>query len=200
MCDLAENIILKERRDLAIIGYDKPIIIFDKDGLKLDVSNQWGELVIHLELDNIDVMSTKIGEHLSIIEDIKQCPQDARVLVAGLGFGLNLLYLAESKKTKEVIVCEIDQRVLDKFSVPIADYLHKNYPDFNFIIVKGDVYEEITKHGLFDWVYIDLINGVDQKFYGLANSVLTRNGKQTHFKDVTLDSSSKEQTYGKFIY
>lgn len=195
-----ENIILKERRDLAIIGFDKPIIVYDKDGLKLDVSNQSGELVIHLELDNIDVMSTKIGEHLSIIEDIKQCPQDARVFVGGLGFGLNLLYLAESHKTTEVVVCEIDQRVLDKLGVSITDYLRKTYPDFNFKIVKGDVYEEITKHGLFDWIYIDLINGVEQKFYDLANSVLTRNGKQTYFKDITLDSSSKEQTYGKFIH
>lgn len=183
---MAENIILKERRDLKIIGYDKPIVIFDKDGLKLFSIFENNKYQIRLFLDNEPVMSNRLTEHLSMQKAVGECPENARTFIGGLGFGLILLYLAEAKKAKEVIVCEIDQRVLDVFSLPITNYLKENYPDFNFKIIKGDAYEEIIKNGLFDWIYMDLSKMPDLEIEKLSIPFLTKNGRYSSFQEVII--------------
>lgn len=179
---MAENIILKERRDLSIIGYDRPISLYSDNGLEVEVVKQDNELSIHLIIDSVDVMSTKTREHLSIKKDVEECPNGARVFIAGLGFGIALLYLAESKKSKEVLIVEIDDRVIKKFAPSITDYLRKNYPDFNFKIIKGDANIEVLKNGLFNWVYMDLTFRVSDDLQQVINTILLPEGKQTHWQ------------------
>lgn len=176
-----DNTILQERRDLQIIGCHNVVPIYSDNGLVLQISVECGELVYQLFIDEKEVMTTKIFEHSQMKNAVEECPENARVFIGGLGFGLILLYLAESKKAKEVIMCEIDQRVIDKFGGTITNYLKENYPDFNLKIIKGDTYEEIKNHGLFDWIYFDLSDLDNGLFTEAAKTRLTLGGKQTHF-------------------
>jgi len=183
---MTDNRIFKERRDLSIIGWDKTVSLYSDNGLELEVACMGSELVVHLIIDGQDVMSSSRSEHTCMEKAVAKCPENARVLVGGLGYGMVLLYLAESKKTKEVIIIEIDDRVLKLFENPISSYLKNNYPDFTFKIIKGDIHEEMNKHGLFDWVYTDITEGMPPKLRESALKALTPNGIFTDFYETTL--------------
>lgn len=86
---------------------------------------------------------------------IYECP-GGRVFIAGLGVGLILLYLAASRKTTEVVVAEISENIIGLIEPIIRPWLAREYPDFKWSIVQGDAFEEVKKHGKFDWIYFDI--------------------------------------------
>ncbi len=136
---------LLSRKDLALIGEPREV-----DGAV--IMNIGGE--IYLTIDDEFVMSTSCAEHWSMEKAMSECPDNSRCFIGGLGLGVILLHLAESGKSIEVIVCEIDKRVIELFP-GLVDYFAINYPAFNVSIIQGDAREEIKKHGRFDWVFFD---------------------------------------------
>jgi len=145
------------------------------NGIKLKFSITNDRPDIFLFIDGLEVMTTEEKEHKSMKKAIEECPENARVFIGGLGFGLILKYLEQSKKAKEIIVCEIDQRIIDLFEVDIR----KVCP--NFVLIKGDAHEEITKNGLFDWVYMDLSVMPDDVLKHISINYLNKNGIYTEF-------------------
>lgn len=142
--DVASHPIWINRLDLEMIGPPR-----EKDGVRIVSSPHGVDLWIDDQRE--PVMTTADTCHHLMIDSVQECPQDARVFVSGLGLGLVLLYLEYSRKAKEVLVCEIDPRVIwlmrDCVMRTVKTPLR---------IVLGDAADEIKKHGLFDWVYIDL--------------------------------------------
>jgi len=101
-------------------------------------------------------MTTWKGERLCmLLATMYECP-GGRVFIAGLGVGLILLYLAVSRKTTEVIVAEKSEDIIGLIEPIIRPWLAKEYPNFNWSIIHGDAFEEVQKHGRFDWIYFDI--------------------------------------------
>ncbi len=163
----------KDRLDLAILGEAKEL-----NG----VSVQGRENEMELVIDGKSVMTTSLLEHLSMARDVKECPDNARCFIAGLGLGLILLYLAKTGKSKEVVVCEIDKRVIDLLAAPIKQWLMERNPNFNLQILHADAFDKIPELGAFDWVYFDTSTMESEElFKQKAQTVLTKIGKYTAF-------------------
>lgn len=168
--------IRQKRYDLAVIGvgeHDPFGQLVDNNRFVFWLKDVEGEVEASLEIDDFEVMNTTLQEHWSMKESVTLCPEGSRVFIGGLGLGLVLLYLAESKKAKEVVVCEIDERVTSLFAEKILSFLKIKYPEFNVKIVLGDAHEKIKELGLFDWIYMDLIylitNGTEEEFRPYLN-------------------------------
>lgn len=174
--------ILDERLDLELItGSSNPNIgiYYQNDGLTVDIIQKWYGKEARLFIDNINtsIMSTSILEHASMIEAVEQCPKNSKVLIGGLGFALILLYLAESGKSNEIIVCEIDQRVIDF----IKERTMKYFPNNNLSIIRNDIYVELNNDNKYDWIYIDTSIGSPSDIKDLVYQSLTKNGIYTPF-------------------
>ena len=85
-----------------------------------------------------------------------ECPQSARVFIGGLGLGLVLLYLAASKRTTEVIVAETSKDIIRLMKPILHTWLSEHYPNFKWNVIRGDAFEEVKRHGKFDWIFFDV--------------------------------------------
>ncbi|MBA7550627.1 hypothetical protein ES705_43146 [subsurface metagenome] len=156
-----EGKIRSNREDLSLIGFspDMSPLLIVKDGnveLKL-VEGRWGKEV-ELYINNKIAMQTHPGMHSSMRVSVEQCPTNARVYIGGLGLGLVLLYLAHSEKAVEVIVCEKNKHLIKLIANQVIQWFAVNYPDFRITIIKGMAWEEIGKHGKFDWIFYDFLS------------------------------------------
>jgi len=165
----------KHKIEWDLLGYGQDIIENYK-GLTIKIENSNGDINLVLYLDGFEIMSTRKYEHNMAVKCVNDCPENARVFIGGLGLGLVPLYLAESNKTKEVLIVERDNRVLDIIAPKIEKYLAGHYPQFNYKIIEGDAYDEILTNGLFDWIFIDISDGTPSEFFDLSNYALTKNG------------------------
>ncbi len=159
--------IYRGRRELVMLGQPAEL-----NGVELKQVDYGRNLVI----DGKFVMNTSIGEHVSMMMSVKECPNNARVFVGGLGLGILLLYLAYSEKAREVLVCEKDERVISLLGECITNYLVMPIQ-----IVHGDAFEQIKTNGKFDWIYIDLTEGAPLEFEALSKVALTENGVYTPY-------------------
>ncbi len=127
--------------------------VFDKNNVKLTVVGNYVSLVIgeHESMSNNDVMMSLMAA------SVEECPFDARVFVGGLGLGVILHLLTLSRKTSEIVVCEINQTVIDEVFPAVQNYLLERYPGLNLSIIHGDAEVEVTKHGTFDWIFMDYL-------------------------------------------
>ncbi len=133
------------REDLSLLT------TIDREGIKIDVGGNHASLYI----DGISEMDTRKIDHASMFESVQECPNNARALVGGLGLGLILLYLASFERTKEVVVVEVNKRLVNILTEPFATWFASEYPEFKFTIITGDVGEEVVKLGKFDWIFLD---------------------------------------------
>lgn len=175
----------RHRQDLSVIGVSPvdPIgIKTSYDGVELRLIESASEREAQLIIDGNGVMITNVDEHLSAEKAVTKCPHAARAFIGGLGLGLVLLYLALSGKAREIIVIDIDERVIHLFKEQIMRWFDTNYPDFNLVIEEGDAFKEIGKHGKFDWIYIDLTGFHKREFAKLSRPHLTDNGVFTHYE------------------
>ena len=161
--DISRTNVYKDRQDIAMLGKPRKY-----NGVELKETTDDRELII----DNNVIMTTEVKSHFSEFTAAKECPNNSRVFIGGLGLGLILLYLKELKKVNEIIVCEIDGRVIHLLSKQITDYL-----DLPIQIIQGDALKEIKNYGKFDWVCSDF---ADNTSFGiLAKEALTKNGVYT---------------------
>jgi len=170
---ISEFAVYRDRQDLAMLGEQKKY-----NGVELKGTHDGRELIIDSKLPA--VMNTSIEEHFSMLTSAQECPDNARVFIGGLGLGLILLYLNHLGKAKDVVVCEIDDRVIHLLGEQITGYF-----DTPIQIIHGDAFEEIKKHGKFDWVYVDLTEGAPPQFNTLVQPVLTDNGVYTPYNPMT---------------
>lgn len=144
----------------------------------------------YLVLDGRIWMTTHRGEHLDMQNAIDRCPKDARVFVAGLGLGLILLYLARSGKAREVVVIEIDRRVIEAVEQRIRPWLSKHYPEFKWRLIEGDAEKQAQKHGVFDWFFWDIwatpefSEGASERHRDLSRPFLSDRGVVTTWHDL----------------
>ncbi|MBA7473846.1 hypothetical protein ES707_09191 [subsurface metagenome] len=180
-----EGEIRRNRKDLSVLGIslNTPEGVFAEDnGAKIKVVKIKGEKEAELYIDNLLIFPLCPETHIAMRNAIDKCPVGSRVFTSGLGLALVLLYLAQSGKAAEVIICEIDERVIKLVAEQVTHWFANNYPDFNLTIIKGDAYEEIGKHGLFDWIFIDLSDKTPPIFNILAQPALTDRGVYTGYK------------------
>jgi len=137
--------------------------IVNENGVRIFVSRGWADRnyghYVYLIVDKKLWMTTDKDENESIMEAVKECPNNARVFIAGLGLGLVLLHLAKSRKAREVLVVEIEPRVIKYVEPRVRKWLSKHYPDFNWKVICGNALEEVSKHGKFDWIFFDIWSG-----------------------------------------
>lgn len=190
--DLRETGILEEpirsnRKDLSVLGITPdmtPSIIAEANDVVLKlVEGHWGKEV-ELYKDNRRNMNTPPGKHVSMRNSVEQCPANSRVFVGGLGLALTLLYIAESGKATEVIVCEIEKDVIRLLADQVIQWFAVNYPDFQLSIILGDAFVEVSKHGKFDWIFYDLDQILLDTQIADAKSALTVDGVFTNRRDL----------------
>lgn len=143
-----------------------------RDGLEIITQG----LSTSMYLDGKGIMDS--GDMSRMVASVKKCPKDSRVFIGGLGLGMILLPLAISRKAKEVIVCEIDNRVIDFIGPRVKAWFKKRYPDFNFTIIQGDATKEVANHGKFDWIFIDFNEATPKELY---TPYLTEKGEYTNW-------------------
>jgi len=140
-------------------------VVIYQNGVKIFISRGWRDKneghYVYLCVDGRLWMTTDGEETESMELAVKQCPENARVYIAGLGLGLILLKLAQSKKSKEVLVVERDQRVIDIVEPKIRKWFKVHYPEFNWKVICGDATSEIEKHGKWDWIFFDIWSDAD---------------------------------------
>lgn len=176
---ILEGTIRVNREDLSLIGLTSdmsPSLISEDNDMKLNlVEDHWGKEA-ELYIDDIKITSTDPRNHESMRLSVEQCPTNARVYVGGLGLGLVLLYLYHSGKTVEVVVCERNKHLIKLLANQIIQWSIANYPDFQLTIIKGMVFEEMSKHGKFDWIFCDLLSEthlIDAKLSLTARGIAT---------------------------
>lgn len=174
--DIANMEPRRSRNDLAILGDAGSL-----DGVEVKRMNVRGEMEALLLINEQEAMMTIWEEHLSMHKSVSQCPDTARCFIAGLGLGLVLLCLAETGKAKEVIVCEIESRVVSLLTKQITSWLTEHYPDFNCRVIEGDAFTEVFNHGKFDWVFFDVVDRRERsrEFRLQLQSVLSKEGMYT---------------------
>jgi len=90
---------------------------------------------------------------------MKECPENSRVFIAGLGLGLILLVLAKSKKAFSTLVVEKERRVIKHIEPRLQYWFDKFYPDFRWHVVEEDAYSYI-RHAdpniKFGWMFWDI--------------------------------------------
>ena len=155
------------RKDLEMLGQPA-----SNNGVEIRQVGVERELVI----DGLVVMATYPRDHATMMASVDQCPSNARVFIGGLGFGLVVLYLAESHKAKSVVVYEVDQRVIDLIEPRMTRYLTENYPTFNCRVVGGDATKEVSHLDKFDWIFFDLLEELDSNTLENIGLALSPNG------------------------
>lgn len=159
------------------------LIPVDSDGLKLVIQDS----VAYLVIDGKEVMSSSPSAVSDMISDVNYCPEKAKVFIGGLGLGIILLALSRFHRPVEVVVCEIDSRVIDAVSLSVIEYFSEHYPLFNLKIIEGDAAVEISKLGRFDWIYEDFLKEQTKTEYNSTElkaiflSHLTARGVYTSF-------------------
>lgn len=162
------NSIYKTREDITLIGQPKSY-----QGAEINTTADG----ISLQLEGIDVMNTTIEEHISMVHSVSECPDRARVFLAGLGLGLVLLYLRNSGKPVEIIICEKDERVIELIGQKVLDY----FAPLPITIIHGDAFQAIKENGKFDWAFFDT---GDKQQYGLTlDNVLNAGGIYTNWEE-----------------
>ncbi len=159
--------------------FEDETILVDRDGLKLSVQGYTVRLVV----DGIQEMIIDEYNVSIMVRAVEECPGEARVFTGGLGLGLFLLPLLYSHKATEIIICEIDRRVIDTVAPLVQEWVEERYPDFALSIIEGDVSEELSKHGKFDWMFIDTSNVDRDDLRSRAPLYLTDRGKYTHSQE-----------------
>lgn len=157
-----DNPVYKSRADLTMLGKQAFF-----QGVELKDTEYGKDLIIDGKL----VMTTTLREHISMMLSVQECPQNARVFIGGLGLGIVLLYLVQSGKVREALVCEKDERVISLLGERIS-----NYFDMPIQIIQGDAFSKIKELGRFDWIYIDLTSGAPPEFDEIVRPVLTKTG------------------------
>jgi len=151
-----------EEIDAASIG---KFIVEHRNGTKMFVSRGWvppdeGHYVYLTTNGRVWMTSCK-EERDSILWSVDQCPEDAEVFIAGLGLGIVLLYLAKSRKAKNVIVAEYNPDVIAIVEPRVRRWLDKRFPEFTWEVVYNDAIIEIQRRGLFDWIFFDIWKNVN---------------------------------------
>ncbi|VVB54572.1 Uncharacterised protein [uncultured archaeon] len=169
---------------------DKARTVVHERGVKIFISRgftrpEHGHYV-YLFVDRKLWMCTDPEERASMDRAVKNCSEDARVYIAGLGLGQVLLALARTGKAKEVIVVEREQRVIDIVEPIVRRWMSAHYPAFNWKVVQGDAVKEVGNHGKFDWIFFDIWSDGDasnkdepnpQEVKSRAEKSVTVNGK-----------------------
>ena len=136
-----------------------PSTLYRKDGLILHIDKDPdypADICAYLVKEGVVWMTTHRGERWDMMRAVNECPENARAFVGGLGLGLVLLYLAESGKTKDVLVAELDDRVIEVILPRITPWLKERYPDFKWKVLQGDAHKLIEVSGTFDWIFWDI--------------------------------------------
>jgi len=178
-------------------------VVVNRNGIKILVSRGWqppeyGHYV-YLCVDKKLWMTTDFQERTSMKLSVKQCPLNARVFIGGLGLGLVLLYLAKSRKTREVIVVEREPRVIKEVEPRVRKWLTVHYPSFQWKVICGDALEEVTKHGKFDWIFFDIWSNktprrdepTEKEVKIRAKPYLSRRGKLTLWTEVAREMENR---------
>ena len=132
-------------------------------------------------------MSNILEEHKSMYNAAKKCSKHGRALTAGLGLGLVILYLAKMRKPKEIVVIEKEKRLVEVLQDKLIQWFSTYYPQVSIKIIVGDIYDEITKHGTFDWIYLDLIDSpISEELHKNAKKQLNKHGVYLHQGDLDL--------------
>lgn len=154
-------------------------------------------------------MTTDKEEHQSMIVAMQSCPQNAKVFIGGLGLGLILLYLAKSNNTKEVLVAEISQKVIDAIEPRLRLWFNEYYPSFKWQVIRGDALEEVKKHGKFDWIFFDIWSNPHQTYKDqpkeeeikkIARPYLTKHGKLTLWTEIIQKMREKRNPQLEKLY
>lgn len=151
-----------------VMGSREPVageeVLVNKNGLKLVVQGLYTRLLVDGKL-NMGANAITFSVMVRAVED---CPKDARVFIGGLGLGLVLFPLAQTYRSREVIVCEKDGRVIDAIAPRVLSYFAKYYPNFNLQIVQGDAGVEVGNYGKFDWIFSDILYGDERDDYSAS--------------------------------
>lgn len=143
-------------------------------------------------LGSADIPDRDFFRFPRMIRAVDECPSGARTFIGGLGLGLVLLALAHHRKANEIIVCEKDPTNVSEFASPILNYFADKYPGISLQIIQGDVAVEVTKHGSFDWILMDLHHEdyTEDELMALSIPYLTEDGKYTCGESSALDGSA----------
>jgi hypothetical protein len=131
-------------------------------------------------------MDTVYEERQSMKGAVAWCPENARIFIGGLGLGLILLYLAKTRKAREVVVCEIDSDVIQLVKPKLRKWFSKHYPEFNWKVIHGDALIEVLYGEPYDWIFMDIWKHADSSSYDLmqkaeevAKQNISENGRVT---------------------
>jgi spermidine synthase len=107
--------------------------------------------------------------------------------------------LAQSGKTKEVFVSEIEPRVIRAILPRIGPWLEHHYPEFKWKVIQSNAEQFIKVAGKFDWILWDIWPVPDfseeahEKYVNLSTPALNENGVVTTWHN--LAKYRKEQKY-----
>ncbi len=176
---------------LSLSGYQETTVFKQRLGLELanTLRGQYGQASIRIEQDcayltinQEQLMNTSKREHASMAFALKDCPANARVFIGGLGLGLILLYLAESGKAKEIVVCEENSDLAQHATGKVLSFFQTKYPSIQLELIEGDAFSMVYEQPKFDWVFFD--TGETDKEMALAsniNSILGNSGVYTRW-------------------
>jgi len=121
-------------------------------------------------------MDSNYNERQSMKGAVAWCSENSRVFIGGLGLGLILLYLAKTGKSREVVVCEIDEDVISLVKSRLRRWFDTHYPNFNWKVVHGDALVEVLKGEPYDWIFMDIWkSSQDYKLMQKAEEIAKRN-------------------------
>jgi len=158
--NILNNEIRKNRKDLLMIAGTTDVkgIIKEYKGAVVKSYDYFFGKEIGIFINDFKITDTSLLMHKICYEAIKYCPDDAIILIGGLGLGIILLYLLEYRNPLKIVVYEIDDRIIYLFNHQ-KSWLEQNY-SANLEIIHGDVLNAkiIEKY---DWIFFGIDDKVD---------------------------------------
>lgn len=156
--------------------------------VKIDIVKGLKDACARLFVGGECLMVTNKLEHASMAEVLKNCPNNAKIFIAGFGLGLILFYLLEAQKASKIVICEAQSNLAEVVNQKALPMLRQRYPIVEFQIVRGDAFELIKEYGKFDWIFFD--TGETEREIKLAQTIeiaLTEQGAYTRWVPYELE-------------
>jgi len=119
-------------------------------------------------------MDTGIQERMNSLAAVKSCPQDAKVLVSGLGLGVVALKLARSGRPVSIHVCELERDVIRLIWPRVLSWCKTKGYTPKLSIECTDVAEHLKQaKRRYNYIYLDIWPQVDPVYYKNATDMKT---------------------------
>ncbi|UFJ38971.1 spermine/spermidine synthase [Brevibacillus humidisoli] len=143
---------------------DEAIIVERHETLRGDIQLQYRNAHYEIISNGTFLMATHNGEseRFMVQASLEQAPHPEKILIGGLGVGFSLAEALHDPRVKEVVVVEVEDRIIEWNRSYLAPFSNHALSDHRTRVEHADLIEWMeTTEETFDAICLDIDNGPD---------------------------------------